>query len=117
MIPLLVGNAQLAKQASDLLLQQWNIYVQPVNFPTVPRGSERLRIAPTPGHTEDFQTKLVTALDCVWKELGLKRRSDWAKEGGFLGVGDPIAEGVKPLWTEEQLRLAKNVGQQCVTLW
>ena len=103
-IPVLVGNAELAKQASDLLLKDWGIYVQAINYPTVPVGEERLRFTPTPGHVERYQKELVTALDAVWNQLGIKRTADWAAQGGFVGVGVD-AEEVKPLWTDEQLGL------------
>jgi 5-aminolevulinate synthase len=106
-IPCLVGNAELAKQASDQLLLDWGIYVQAINYPTVPVGQERLRITPTPGHTLEFREHLVTALDAVWTDLGIKRESDWAAEGGFIGVGEKDAQNVVPLWTNEQLGMEK----------
>lgn len=111
-VPLLVGNAELAKRASDLLLERYQIYVQAINYPTVPVGQERLRITPTPGHTANFQMHLVEAVDAIWAELKIKRASDWEKEGGFIGVGQPapgdhIDDTVGPLWTNEQLGLGK----------
>ena len=108
-IPCLVGNAEVAKQASDLLLEKHQIYVQAINYPTVPVGQERLRITPTPGHTRHYREHLVSALDSVWNELGIKRTSDWAREGGFIGVGVKDAEVVEPLWTDEQLGLSEVV--------
>ncbi|KAK5732595.1 5-aminolevulinate synthase, mitochondrial [Elasticomyces elasticus] len=105
-IPVLVGNAEVAKKASDLLLEKHQIYVQAINYPTVPVGQERLRITPTPGHVKDYRDHLCQALESVWVELGIKRTSDWAREGGFIGVGVKDAEVVEPLWTDEQLGLA-----------
>lgn len=106
-VPILVGNAELAKQASDMLLQKHNIYVQSINYPTVPVGQERLRVTPTPGHTKEYRDQLVDALDSVWNELGIKRVSDWAAEGGFIGVGDVNHVAEEPLWTDEQLGIAQ----------
>ncbi|KAL2201303.1 pyridoxal phosphate-dependent transferase [Corynascus similis CBS 632.67] len=106
-VPILVGNAELAKQASDKLLQDHGIYVQSINYPTVPVGQERLRITPTPGHTKEFREELVNAVESIWTELGIKRTSDWAAEGGFIGVGVPDAAPEEPLWTDEQLGIAE----------
>ncbi|KAK3713908.1 5-aminolevulinate synthase, mitochondrial [Vermiconidia calcicola] len=108
-IPCLVGNAELAKKASDLLLEKHQIYVQAINYPTVPVGEERLRITPTPGHTKDYRDQLVQALNSVWDELKLKRTSEWAQEGGFVAVGVKSAEAVQPLWTDAQLGLVEVV--------
>jgi 5-aminolevulinate synthase len=70
-VPVHVGDPNLCKQASDLLLEEHDIYIQPINYPTVPRGQERLRITPTPFHDEKLIGELVDALTSVWKALGL----------------------------------------------
>ena len=106
-VPILVGNAELAKQASDKLLQDHGIYVQSINYPTVPVGQERLRITPTPGHTKEYREELVAAIESIWTELGIKRTSEWAAEGGFIGVGQPDLASEEPLWTNEQLGVAE----------
>lgn len=104
-VPLLVGNAEVAKKASDMLLEDWGIYVQAINYPTVPVGQERLRITPTPGHVKEYRDHLVKAVDAVWTQLGIKRTSEWAKEGGFIGVGEANKETEAHLWTNEQLQV------------
>jgi 5-aminolevulinate synthase len=74
-VPLMIGDPVLCKQVSDLLLYDYGVYLQPINYPTVPRGTERLRITPSPLHTEQDIDHLVGALSAIWSELRLKRAS------------------------------------------
>lgn len=104
-VPILVGNAADAKKASDLLLNKHNIYVQAINFPTVPIGEERLRITPTPGHGPEIANQLLDAVSDVFQELNLRKISDWETSGGLCGVGEPDAQPIQHIWTDKQLAL------------
>ncbi|MEX0589518.1 MAG: 5-aminolevulinate synthase [Xanthobacteraceae bacterium] len=70
-IPVMVNEAGACKTASDLLLTEHGVYIQPINFPTVTRGTERLRITPTPFHDEALIAALVRSLTAVWRKLDL----------------------------------------------
>ena len=73
-VPLFIGDAEKCKQASDLLLENHGIYIQPINYPTVAKGSERLRITPSPYHDDGLIDQLAEALLQVWDHLGLPLR-------------------------------------------
>jgi 5-aminolevulinate synthase len=72
-IPVMVGNATKCKMISDILLDQYGIYIQPINYPTVPKGTERLRITPGPLHSEQDIEKLAHALSELWSHCALSR--------------------------------------------
>jgi 5-aminolevulinate synthase len=72
-VPVMVGDPALCKQICDALIERHRIYVQLINYPTVPRGTERLRITPSPHHTDDDIEYLVRALAEIWAEVGLAR--------------------------------------------
>jgi len=72
-VPVFVGDPVRCKQASDLLLERHGIYIQPINYPTVPKGTERLRITPSPHHDDELVDQLVAAMVEVWATLDLAR--------------------------------------------
>ena len=72
-VPLMVGDPVKAKKISDILLAEYGVYVQPINFPTVPRGTERLRFTPGPSHTEAMMRELTDALAEIWERLELRK--------------------------------------------
>jgi 5-aminolevulinate synthase len=71
-VPLMVGDPLMAKRISDILLAEYGVYVQPINYPTVPRGTERLRFTPGPAHTEEMMHELAKALVEIWDRLEMR---------------------------------------------
>jgi 5-aminolevulinate synthase len=73
-VPILVGDPVLTKRITDALLDRFAIYMQPINYPTAPRSTERLRITPQPQHSDADMDALASALSTLWREVKLPRR-------------------------------------------
>lgn len=105
-VPVLVGDAETAKAISDELLNKYSIYSQSINAPTVQKGTERLRLTPSPGHTEEHLNILVNALSTIWQERNLNYVEDWRLKGSPLGVGSSVE--VKQLVRSKDLFVMKS---------
>lgn len=102
LVPVMVGDAHMTRHIADTLFNDYSIYVQPINSPTVAIGTERFRISPTAHHTPAQQEALIKALVDIWKRFGLRRASDWQR----VGAWDATQAATKQLWTDTQLRLS-----------
>ena len=72
-VPVMVGEPVLCKRLTDALMDRFGIYVQPINYPTVPRGTERIRLTPGPLHSDGDMDHLIDALNTLWAEMDLQR--------------------------------------------
>jgi 5-aminolevulinate synthase len=77
-VPVLVGDPVHCKMISDILLEEHGAYVQPINYPTVPRGTERLRFTPSPAHTDVMMDELVETLEKLWDRCNVQRMGGYA---------------------------------------
>jgi len=77
-VPVLVGDPVHCKMISDILLEEHGVYVQPINYPTVPRGTERLRFTPSPAHTDGMMDNLVETLEKLWDRCNVQRLGGYA---------------------------------------
>jgi 5-aminolevulinate synthase len=89
-VPVIVGDPVLCKEISDRLLDQFRLYLQPINYPTVRRGTERLRITPSPLHSNADIDYLVEALSIVWTELDLERSDPHLSSVPRTGVAEQL---------------------------
>ncbi len=90
-VPIIVGEARGCKAASDMLLEKHNIYIQPINYPTVPKDTERLRITPTPLHNDEMIFELRDSLLQVWDQLSLPKNIDTSQlTAQALNSGDLV---------------------------
>ncbi|KAF2836295.1 tetrapyrrole biosynthesis, 5-aminolevulinic acid synthase [Patellaria atrata CBS 101060] len=100
-VPLMVGSSALCKQAADILFDEYDIYVQPINKPSVLPGEERLRISPTASHGPAQRERLVRALVEIWTRLGLPDLDSWRNHPAFVGQGSEDSFPVARNWMDD----------------
>ena len=116
-VPVFVGDAMTCKAASDLLMTRHQIYVQSINYPTVPRGEERLRVTPTPGHTTAMMDQLCDALVDVWQTLDIPFERQWLEQANDRTSGNSSHDGTNSSngsangGVVARLKLGQNVDQ------
>ncbi len=94
-VPVLVGDPVQCKELTDALMDRFGVYVQPINYPTVPRGTERIRLTPGPHHTDEQMDRLVFALRTLWTEMGLRGGKEWCGIWrGQVQIATPFDLGV-----------------------
>ncbi len=94
-VPVLVGDPVQCKALTDALMDRFGIYVQPINYPTVSRGTERIRLTPGPHHTSEQMDRLVFALRTLWTEMGLRGGREWCTVWqGKVAIATPFDLGV-----------------------
>ena len=94
-VPVLVGDPVQCKELTDALMDRFGVYVQPINYPTVPRGTERIRLTPGPHHTDEQMDRLVFALRTLWTEMSLRGGKEWCGIWrGQVQIATPFDLGV-----------------------
>lgn len=102
LVPVMIGDAELTRKVTNILFDEYDIYAQPINSPTVAVYAERMRISPTGFHDPAQQDALVAALEEIWGRLSLRRASDWIQSGAWS-----LREAaLNQLWTDQQLGLS-----------
>jgi 5-aminolevulinate synthase len=112
-VPVMVGDPDLCKRASDLLLERHGIYIQPINYPTVARGTERLRITPTPAHDVRLIRQLADAMVAVWQALDLPLGNEVGVTSSGNKPSRPSASPSHPITRDVARRkLSKQIDPQ-----